>query len=93
MKTTNSVSSANKAKGIFAVKANGKDKSKVKTLSGPVDYRVCKAAMEDKAEFDRLARWGREEIRIAEQEMPGLMALRQEFGKHSRVRVLRAVFT
>ncbi|MEK6555682.1 MAG: hypothetical protein AABZ31_10605 [Bdellovibrionota bacterium] len=41
MKTTNSVSSANKAKGILAVKANGKDKSKVKTLSGPVDYRVC----------------------------------------------------
>src|SRR3954454_6971932 len=28
-----------------------------------------------------LAEWGRKEIRIAETEMPGLMALRAEFGK------------
>jgi adenosylhomocysteinase len=28
-----------------------------------------------------LAEWGRKEIRLAEDEMPGLMALRQEFGK------------
>jgi len=28
-----------------------------------------------------LAEWGRKEIRMAEAEMPGLMALRQEFGK------------
>jgi adenosylhomocysteinase len=28
-----------------------------------------------------LAEWGRKEIRIAEREMPGLMALRQEYGK------------
>ena len=28
-----------------------------------------------------LADWGRKEIRIAETEMPGLMALREEFGK------------
>jgi adenosylhomocysteinase len=28
-----------------------------------------------------LAEWGRKEIRLAEQEMPGLMALREEFGK------------
>ncbi|MEK6555681.1 MAG: adenosylhomocysteinase, partial [Bdellovibrionota bacterium] len=45
--------------------------------------------MEDKAEFDRLARWGREEIRIAEQEMPGLMALRQEFGKQKPLKGAR----
>src|SRR5690606_22711890 len=44
------------------------------------DYRVCEAAMNDSKEFERLARWGREEIQIAEQEMPGLMALREEFG-------------
>ncbi|MEK6627536.1 MAG: adenosylhomocysteinase, partial [Bdellovibrionota bacterium] len=31
--------------------------------------------------FADLARWGREEIKIAEKEMPGLMALRKEFGK------------
>ncbi len=30
-----------------------------------------------------LAKWGREEVKIAEAEMPGLMALRQEFG-HSK---------
>src|SRR5690554_1993948 len=28
-----------------------------------------------------LAEWGRKEIRLAEAEMPGLMALREEFGK------------
>ena len=28
-----------------------------------------------------LAEWGRKEIKIAETEMPGLMALREEFGK------------
>ena len=27
-----------------------------------------------------LAQWGRKEIRLAEAEMPGLMALRQEYG-------------
>ena len=27
-----------------------------------------------------LAEWGRKEIRLAESEMPGLMALRAEFG-------------
>lgn len=46
-----------------------------------VDYRVCKAAMEDPAVFAEMARWGREEINIAETEMPGLMALRKEYGK------------
>ena len=28
-----------------------------------------------------LAEWGRKEIKLAEDEMPGLMSLRQEFGK------------
>jgi len=28
-----------------------------------------------------LAEWGRKEIRLAEAEMPGLMALRSEYGK------------
>jgi adenosylhomocysteinase len=45
------------------------------------DYRVCKEAMENPSRFKELARWGREEIMIAEKEMPGLMALRSEFGK------------
>ena len=33
------------------------------------------------AEFDRLAEWGRKEISLAENEMPGLMALREKYGK------------
>ena len=44
------------------------------------DFRVCEAAMNDPKEFERLAKWGREEISIAEDEMPGLMALRKEYG-------------
>jgi adenosylhomocysteinase len=46
-----------------------------------VDYKVCRAAMEDPKVFAEMARWGREEIRIAETEMPGLMSLRKEYGK------------
>jgi adenosylhomocysteinase len=36
------------------------------------DYKVADIALAD---------WGRKEIAIAETEMPGLMALRDEFGK------------
>lgn len=43
------------------------------------DYRLCAEAMESKKAFDELARWGREEIQMAEVEMPGLMALRKEY--------------
>ena len=52
-----------------------------KTAAGTPDFRVCKEAMEDPKKFEELARWGREEIHIAEQEMPGLMALREEYGE------------
>ncbi len=52
-----------------------------KTKAGKLDYAVCKEAMNDPKVFAELARWGREEIKIAEKEMPGLMALRKEFGK------------
>jgi adenosylhomocysteinase len=43
------------------------------------DFRVCKEAMENPEKFAELARWGREEIKIAETEMPGLMSIRKEF--------------
>ena len=33
------------------------------------------------AEFERLATWGRREIELAENEMPGLMALREKYGR------------
>jgi adenosylhomocysteinase len=44
------------------------------------DFKVCAAAMQDPKVFSELARWGREEISLAETEMPGLMALREEYG-------------
>ena len=34
-----------------------------------------------KSRTSRLAEWGRKEISMAETEMPGLMALREEYGK------------
>ncbi|MBL4836773.1 MAG: adenosylhomocysteinase, partial [Kordiimonadaceae bacterium] len=36
------------------------------------DYKVADLSLAD---------WGRKEIRIAETEMPGLMALREEYGE------------
>lgn len=49
-------------------------------VNGRPDYKVCAEAMDNPKRFEELARWGREEIKIAESEMPGLMALREEFG-------------
>lgn len=31
-----------------------------------------------------LAEWGRKEIELAEAEMPGLMAIREEYGRNNR---------
>ena len=53
------------------------------------DYRVCKEAMENPDVFKKLATWGREEIKIAEKEMPGLMSLRKEFGKQQPLKGAR----
>jgi len=43
---------------------------KTETLTSGSDYRIADITLAD---------WGRKEIRIAETEMPGLMAIRQEF--------------
>ena len=43
------------------------------------DYRVCKKAMACPKVMEELAHFGREEIRLAEHEMPGLMSLRKEY--------------
>ena len=43
------------------------------------DYQVCKEAMNNPKTMEELNRWGREEIRLAEREMPGLMFLRKEY--------------
>ena len=42
------------------------------------DYKVKNISA---SEWDNMAAWGRKEINIAETEMPGLMALRAEFGE------------
>src|SRR4030065_1932518 len=36
-----------------------------------------------------LSEWGRKEIKLAEQEMPGLMALREEYGKQKPLKGAR----
>lgn len=64
-----------------ALKAANKATAKTPTKSPVPDYRVCKEAMESPEVFAKLAKWGREEIQIAETEMPGLMALRKEYKK------------
>lgn len=72
-------------KAIAATVAKSKTATATKGKSAKnamaTDYRVCKEAMENPKVFAELARWGREEIKIAEKEMPGLMAIRKEFGK------------
>ena len=62
--------------------------SKLKAQNSP-DYKVCSSAMEDPQQFEELSRWGREEIRIAESEMPGLMALRKEYGPQAPLKGAR----
>ncbi len=71
------------ANGKSAMKKNAKTPAKFTTTTkSPVrDFKVCKEAMENPKVFADLARWGREEISIAETEMPGLMALRKEYKK------------
>ena len=45
--------------------------------------------LKNKIKDMNLAEWGRKEIRLAEAEMPGLMALRQEFGKEKPLKGAR----
>ena len=51
-------------------------------MSSPSDYKVADITLAD---------WGRKEIAIAETEMPGLMALRAEFGKSKQLKGARIV--
>ena len=60
-----------------------------KMKQAKVDYAVCKEAMESPEAFKKMALWGREEIKIAETEMPGLMALRKEYAKQQPLRGAR----
>ncbi len=54
--------------------------SRVMTEDQTTDFKVADIS---------LAEWGRKEISIAETEMPGLMALRQEFGKQKPLKGAR----
>jgi len=45
-----------------------------------VDYQITRNLDVTTGEGKELAEWGRKEMQIAEKEMPGLMALREEFG-------------
>ncbi|WP_268742070.1 adenosylhomocysteinase [Bdellovibrio bacteriovorus] len=69
------------------MKAPAATKAAAKTPA--VDYRVSKEAMENPEVFAKLAKWGREEIKIAETEMPGLMALRKEYKKQQPLKGAR----
>lgn len=44
------------------------------------DYKIVNDLDVNSEEGQKLAEWGRQEIEMAEKEMPGLMALREEFG-------------
>ncbi len=48
------------------------------TEIAPLTYKVKDYNTED---FDKLAKWGRMEIELAQTEMPGLMALREKYGE------------
>ncbi len=50
----------------------------VDTASNGLHYKLKPGA--SVAELQQLAEWGRKELMLAEQEMPGLMACREEFG-------------
>lgn len=80
---------------MATIATHGKTKMKatknqvMKSPAKKVDYRVCAEAMNDPKKFAELAKWGREEIQIAETEMPGLMALRKEYKKQQPLKGAR----
>src|SRR5438067_11291875 len=53
--------------------------------------RKSASALEFKVKDLSLAEWGRKEIMLAEQEMPGLMAVRGEFAKAQPLKGLKIV--
>src|SRR5215204_4872661 len=60
------------------------DKPKAKKTNGS-------AALEYKVADIKLAEWGRKEIMLAEQEMPGLMSVREEYAKQQPLKGLKIV--
>ena len=59
------------------------------TLTPPKTSAAAKSTLEFKVADLSLAEWGRKEIMLAEQEMPGLMAVREEYAKQQPLKGLR----
>src|SRR5213592_1923947 len=63
------------------------------TMSGPTKPAAKKNGKPQTLEFKvadiNLAEWGRKEIMLAEQEMPGLMAVRDEYARQQPLKGLR----
>jgi adenosylhomocysteinase len=65
---------------FLALEKGGREMSAVNTLPSFTDYKVADLSLAD---------WGRKEIKIAETEMPGLMAIRTEFAPQQPLRGAR----
>jgi adenosylhomocysteinase len=59
------------------------------TQSGELEFKVRE--MDNLAKFREAADWGRKEIMLAEQEMPGLMAVREEYASRQPLKGLKIV--
>ncbi len=59
------------------------------TLTPPKAPTSAKSALEFKVADLSLAEWGRKEIMLAEQEMPGLMSVREEYARQQPLKGLR----
>jgi adenosylhomocysteinase len=62
---------------------------KSKAAKQPLEFKVRE--MDNLEKFRAAADWGRKEIMLAEQEMPGLMACREEYGKKQPLKGLKIV--
>ena len=61
------------------------------TLTPPAKGRASQSHLEFKVRDLSLADWGRKEIMLAEQEMPGLMAVREEYARQQPLKGLKIV--
>jgi adenosylhomocysteinase len=61
------------------------------TLNPPAKGKSVETKLEYKVRDLSLAEWGRKEIMLAEQEMPGLMAVREEYAKQQPLKGLKIV--
>src|SRR5690242_5262836 len=61
------------------------------TLEKPRKAQKQSGSLEFKVADINLAEWGRKEIMLAEQEMPGLMAIREEYAKKQPLKGLNIV--